>query len=57
MGGNIPLFRQVCLNQLAQFGRHLRTDTEPQLEAPDRLMQQHSEPIGRGKAACNGRAQ
>jgi hypothetical protein len=57
MGGDIPLFRQVCLNKLAQFARHLRADAEPQLKAPDRLMRQHSKAIGDSKATRFGSAQ
>ena len=57
MAGNIPLFRKVCLNQSAQFGRHLRPDPEPQFEAPDRLMEQHSKPVGGGEALGFGRSQ
>src|SRR4051794_30120794 len=46
VAGDIPLFLQVCLNQFSQFRGHPRADLEPKLEAPDRLMQQHSEAIG-----------
>src|SRR5262245_28155976 len=51
----IPLLYQICFDQGAQFRGDFGSDAEPQREAPNRLMQQHSKPVGGLEAALAGR--